>query len=81
MEPTNDNTRRQRPRPRYPKMADAGGQYAAPIGTSTRDVSDRQRDIESLADFNAAWQASRNDAFTQRKVSARLRAWRTKKRN
>lgn len=30
-----------------------GGKYRPPIGTSTRDITDRQRDAEALADFEA----------------------------
>ena len=36
-----------------------GGQYAPAIGTSTQDVTDRERDAEALADFNAEWERIR----------------------
>ena len=42
--------------PRRQRLADRGGQYRPAIGTSTKDQSDRQRDAEALADFNAEWE-------------------------
>lgn len=36
-----------------------GGQHRAPVGVSTRDQTDRQRDLEALADFNAEWERIR----------------------
>jgi hypothetical protein len=42
-----------------------GGQYATPIGTSTRDVSDAERDRLALASFNEAMQAAVTKQFGQ----------------
>lgn len=40
-------------------LADMGGQYRAPIGTSTRDQTDRERDLEALRDFEAALEVAK----------------------
>lgn len=39
---------------RTTSLASLGGQYAAPIGTSTKDKTDAQDLAERLADFEAA---------------------------
>lgn len=42
-----------------PRLADFGGQYRAPIGSSTKDKSDYEDQQERLADFEAALEQAR----------------------
>src|SRR4051794_23035993 len=48
---------------RNASLIEMGGQYAAPIGTSTRDKSDVQRDREAVESFNAAMQEAVTATF------------------
>ena len=42
-----------------PTIKPLGGQHEAPRGLSTTDPTDRERDLEALADFEAEWERLR----------------------